>query len=232
MDEETIDVPISEESGNVPAEAPSEELNDATPAEKGEPATPAEPEADLFELPDGRKVDGVTLAKEWKENFLPDYTRKSQALAEAKNGNITTNKPSEDNPYADPEYVPQSYEEILKAAEERAIRAIEAKEIAKQEQYQAIENEVLTQLNAVKEIDPNVNENALFLHATKYGFKDLSVAYQNMKDFNQVIKNVQETTAKNIAKRNDPVSITPGGSGQRPDPSQFSNAMEYLRSLK
>ena len=49
---------------------------------------------------------------------------------------------------------------------------------------------------------------------------------------NQIVKSVQKTTADNIAKRNDPVSITPGATGQRPDPSQFSNAVEYMRSLK
>ena len=43
--------------------------------EKGE-------EAELFELPDGRKVDAKSLTREWKENFLPDYTKKAQRLAE------------------------------------------------------------------------------------------------------------------------------------------------------
>jgi len=39
-------------------------------------------EQELYDLPDGRKVDGKTLSKEWKENFYPDYTRKSQKLSE------------------------------------------------------------------------------------------------------------------------------------------------------
>jgi hypothetical protein len=38
-------------------------------------------EQELFELPDGRKVDGKTLSKEWKENFYPEFTRKSQQLS-------------------------------------------------------------------------------------------------------------------------------------------------------
>ena len=89
-----------------------------------------------------------------------------------------------------------------------------------------------TQLDTLKKADPALNENALFVHANKYGFKDLSVAYKNMKDMNALIKNTQEVTAKNIAKRADPVSITPGATGgQRPDPSMFENAAAYLRSI-
>jgi len=104
---------------------------------------------------------------------------------------------------------------------------------ARIESEMAIENEVVAQLNEVKAIDPNVNENALFLHANKYGFRDLKLAHQNMSDMSNVVKKTQTMTAQNIAKRNDPVNITPGGtSNQRPDPSQFSNSVEYLRSLK
>jgi hypothetical protein len=39
-------------------------------------------ETELFELPDGRKVDAATLSKEWKENFMPEFTKRSQTLAE------------------------------------------------------------------------------------------------------------------------------------------------------
>ena len=53
-----------------------------------------------------------------------------------------------------------------------------------------------------------------------------------MKDMSEVIKKAVKTTADNIQKRNDPVSITPGGTGNKPDPSQFATAQDYLRSLK
>lgn len=213
-------------------DAPSEPIAPAAPAEPTEPAQPAEPEAELYELPDGRKVDAGTLSREWKENFYPDYTRKSQELAKAKNPEPLPNNEPAKNPYADPTYVPQSYEEILKVAEERAVKAIEAKEQQRIDASQAIENAVATQLTEVKATDSSVNENALFLHATKYGFRDLKLAHQNMKDMSDTVKKVQTKTAQDIAKRNDPVSITPGGSGARPDPSNFENARDYLRSLK
>jgi hypothetical protein len=39
-------------------------------------------EENLFEMPDGKKVDAATLAKEWKENFYPEFTRRSQKLSD------------------------------------------------------------------------------------------------------------------------------------------------------
>jgi len=223
--EETIEVLPSEEGGNgLPPETPSVEPTPVTPTEPTEPVATTEPE--LYELPDGRKVDAETLSKEWKENFYPDYTRKSQALA------AKEQLPKPTSPLADPEYAPQSYEELAMEIEARTLAKLEAKEREQIEARQNIENEVVNQLTEVKKLEPNLNENALFLHATKYGFRDLKLAHQNMKDMQELTKSVQQTTVKNIAKRNDPVSISPGATGARSDPSQFENAREYLRSLK
>lgn len=226
MPEETVDVAPSADNGNVPAEAPSEQPKPETPPVV-EPAKPAEPE--LFELPDGRKVDAVTLSKEWKENFYPDYTRKSQELAKKAPEAPLQDKPT--NPYADPNYVPQTYEEIIKAAEQRALQAIEAKEQARIEHQKSIEDAVSGQLTEIRKSDPSLNENALFLHANKYGFRDLKAAHANMRDMSELAKKVQTKTAQDIAKRTDPVSVSPGASGQRPDPSHFATARDYLRSL-
>lgn len=234
MENENIEVIHSEEGGNgLPPQAPSETIKAEAPAEpevKVESGQPdPEPVSELYELPDGRKVDAETLSKEWKDNFYPDYTRKSQELAQVK---ATITKPEPADPVADPEWAPESYEELLKVAEQRALSAFEAKEQAKVDQQRAIEDAVSGQLESVKKIDPNVNENALFLHATKYGFRDLTIAHQNMRDMSELAKNVQKTTANNIAKRTDPVSVTPGATGNKPDPSQFGNAIDYLRSIK
>lgn len=233
METDSIAVAPSEENGNTPIETPSEPIAPiapVAPTEPTEPVTPTEPTVELFELPDGRKVDAGTLTKEWKENFLPDYTRKSQELAKVKPETLPNNEPAK-NKYEDPTYVPQSYEEILKVAESRALDAIEKKEQSRIEAAQAIENTVASQLAEVKKTEPDVNENALFLHATKYGFRDLKLAHQNMKDMSDMAKKVADTTVKNIAKRNDPVSITPGGTGNKPNPRDFLSATDYLRSL-
>ena len=120
---ESIEVAPSEDSGNVPAEAPSQPATPATPpAEPTEAvvppaeAAPAEPE--LYELPDGRKVDAETLAHEWKTNFMPDYTKKSQILAQR--GGQDISQPATPKVYEDPNYVPKDYAEIVRLAKEEA----------------------------------------------------------------------------------------------------------------
>lgn len=234
MPEDTMFVAPSAENGNIPVDAPSEPATEPAapavePKETTEPVVPTEPT--LYELPDGRKVDAETLATEFRENFLPEFTRKSQELSALKNPPITNPTPPT-NPYADPNYVPQTYEEIIAEAERRALDKFEGKQKAEAELQQTIEQEVANQLTEVKKADSKIDENALFLHATKYGFRDLRVAYQNMKDMNLIAKKVEQTTVKNITKRADPVSTANGQpNGTQPDPRAFGSARDYLRSL-
>lgn len=238
MPEELMEVQPSEDNGNVPIEAPKEEPTTETPAkveETVEPTVPTEGESkqELYDLPDGRKVSGEEVAEEYKK-LLSDYTRKSQELAKLSNNSETlkTNEPTEEKNYADPEWVPQTYAEIIELAKQEALRELEGREQAKIAEREAIENLVVQQLTEIKAVDPNVNENALFLHANKYGFRDLKLAHQNMKDMSEMIKKVQTTTAQNVAKRNDPVSVSHGAGAQKPDPSMFSTARDFIRSLK
>lgn len=218
MDPESIQAPSEE-----PVVETEPTIEPVTPTEPQESVQPTEPT--LYELPDGRKVDAETLSKEWKENFYPEYTRKSQELAQVKQTPQTA--PSEPKE----EWVPQTYEEIIEKAKQEVFRTIEQTEKQRVEAQQKIETEVLTQLESLKKVDPNLNENALFQHAMKYKFTDLQLAHQNMKDMNMLVKSVQETTAKNIAKRQDPVSITPGAGVGRPDPRAFGSATDFLRSI-
>ncbi len=244
----------SVENGNMPLDTPSQPETPApqeapTPAQPVAPEVPvteqppvaqptATPEGELHELPDGRKVDAATLAREWKENFLPDYTRKSQIIAAQRQQGqpaIIDNNPQQPaNPYADPNYIPKNYEEIIAVAEARAVQRIEETRTAEQQRVQAIEGQVTTQLNEIRATDPQLNENALFLHATKYGFQDLKAAHANMKDMNAMVKTVQQQTATNMQRRaNEPVATQPGQStGAKSDPSHFENARDYLQSLQ
>ena len=163
MSDESIDVAPSAENGNITTDAPSEPTETTAPVETKETVQPTEPT--LYDLPDGRKVDAATLAKEFKENFLPDYTRKSQTLAE-----IEKNKTKEvvEDPYAKPDYVPKSYREILDKAKAEAIEELEAKETARVEHEKSVETDISNQISALKTIDPKLNEEALFKHANEY----------------------------------------------------------------
>ena len=241
---ETIEALPSEDNGNVPVDvaevAPSvtaetkESTETVVPTEKVT-EQPTEPVVELYELPDGRKVDASTLTKEWKENFLPDYTRKSQELAKVKQPEtqLPENKPT--NPIDDPNWIPSSYAEVVKVTRDAIKAEQEAEQNERIERQNALENTVIAQLNEVKTLDPNVNESALFLHATKYGFNNLKFAHQNMKDMAEQAKVVQQTTVKNIAKRADPVSTASGGNaslGINLNPSDFETASDYLKALK
>lgn len=234
---ESIEVPPSEDNGNVPADsitppnpAPTEPAPVAVTTEETTPA----PEATLYELPDGRKVDAETLSREWKENFYPDYTRKSQKLAEVEKVTAPATVPpttQPTNPLTDPTYVPQTYAELAKVIRESTIEELRSQEQARVDEVKAIEDSVASQLTEIKTTDPTLNEDALFLHATKFGFRDLKLAHTNMQAMTQAVKDTKTITAKDIQKRNDPVSIKPGANGGNPNPSNFSNAREYLRSL-
>lgn len=229
MEEETIDVPRSDETmEEAPVETPSETVETTeTPAEIVEETVPTT-EPELFELPDGRKVDAGTVAQEYK-NLLTDYTKKSQTLAEIEKSKLPT--PTE-KPYTDPEWAPQTYAELIDIAKREINEERQQEQQSIIEQQQAVENQVIGELNEIKTSDPSLNENALFMHATKYGFKDLKLAHQNMKDMADVVKKTQQITADNITKRQDPVSVAPGASGQKLNPADFATAVEYMRALK
>jgi len=233
--EESIVVPPSEDNGNIPVDAPDGNgtpiIPTPNPADVTPPVQATTPpvEPELFELPDGRKVDAATVLQEYK-NLLPDYTRKSQALAakdRAGDPNITTNPT---DPFADPNFVPQSYAELAEAIRASTLREIEAKEQKAVDDRKAVEDAVTTQLTGLKASDPNLNENALFQHAVKYGFRDLKAAHQNMSDMNKLVKDTKQTTAKDIQRRSDPVSASPGATGARLDPSHFATAVDFLRA--
>lgn len=228
-----------------PAEEKKEEPSPEAPETKVE--APADPTPDttptvepvLYELPDGRKVDAETLAKEFKENFLPEFTRKSQALAEIerKKG---LNSPEDEGPaWKKPDYVPKDYGEVIEIAKQEAIRELQNASVAERERVEAVQKEVDTQLEDLKKIDPKLDENALFVHANKYGFRDLKQAHSNMADMKKALVDVEQRTVKNLKTREaDPISTGAGGeapdtSGYDPkEMSQFEGAAEYLAFIK
>lgn len=231
---------VQEETPSEPessTEAPAEEV----PAEEpqAEPEVPnAEPEEQLYELPDGRKVDAQTLQKEWKENFLPDYTRKSQKVAEYERGGQHINKTDEDLPaWKRPDYVPQSYAEIIEIAKQQAIEDLESSRKAEEARQSEIASKVDEQIADIKKDNPNLDESALFQHANKYHFSDLKLAYENMKEMKNAEVRTEQRVVKNLTKRKeDPVSgaPSPSGSDSGVNPNainQYGSALEFFRGI-
>lgn len=194
------------------------------------PVVPAEPE--LYDLPDGRKVDAATLAHEFKNNFMPDYTRKSQIAAQVAQQPPapvapqpqTTNAP-QTPPWRDPNWVPQTYAEVIDAAKQD-IQLDQARQNYEREQATAQINSMVDgQLAEIRKTEPNLSEDLLFQHALKYSFPDLNAAFKNMKDFNLAVKRTEAQTVKNIqARAEDPVAV------QTQQPSS-SNEIDYRRMV-
>ncbi len=192
---------------------------------------PADPE--LFELPDGRKVDALTLSKEWKENFLPEFTRKSQLLSDLK----PKVEPSTPTQWKDENWQPKSYGELIELAKAEVFGSLEAQNQQKIEQSKAVEDAVNGQLTEIRKLDPNLNENALFVHANKFKFTNLVAAYQNLQEIKNVATETEQRVLKNIKTRDaDPVSV-PGGNPNADDGydpranSQFSSAVEFYQRM-
>lgn len=209
-------------------ETPSEEpavvvLEVETPVD-----TPvAEPEK--FKMPDGRMLTGAEVKAEY-EKLLPDYTIKSQKLAELTKTDSNINNLPE---WKREGYVPKSYAEIIEIAESQALekmaKAGQAEEAKRAEIATSIENTVA----ALKVKDPKLDENALFVHANKYGFRDLNMAYENMAEMKRVATVTETRVLQGAAKKIDPIATRAGaGSGSAPRYAPAGSATEFLARLK
>lgn len=237
---------LSGGSESVPVtETPSETIIPAESTTTGEESLSDAPIAEakteeLLDLPDGRKVTAAEAMKEWKENFMPDYTKKAQRLAELEKANaVTIPAKEETDPWRDPNYVPQTYAEIIEAAKLEAVKEIERKTQNEQRAMQDAKQYVDTQLTEIRKIDPTLDENTLFSHANKYGFKDLKVAHANMVDMKKAILDTEQRTLKNIKTR-EAAPVAGTTTTKAPETpgidistvGKFSSAAEYLASLQ
>jgi len=230
-----VEKPTTETLSEVVPEVKMEETENPTPE------TPEEVKAEptLYETPDGRKVDADTLQREWKENFLPEFTRKSQRLAEIDREKELSNPENDIPAWKKDDYVPANYAEVIELAKKEAIQEIHNTYQAEQARVTAVQQEVDKQLAEIKKTDPKLDESSLFVHANKYGFHDLKAAHSNMVDMKKALVDVEQRTVKNLKTREaDPISTVHGGelsesSGYDPkEMSQFDGAADYLEFIK
>lgn len=186
----------------------------------------------LYKLPDGREVDAAGLKEEY-EKLLPEFTRRSQRLAELEGGNKDQdldNLPE----WKRPGYVPKSYAELVELGKQEALAEISRLSEAEEAQKAEVSKMVDATVAAIKAKDPNLDENALFAHANKFGFRDLNLAYENM----QTIKNVElaaEQRFKSTQKKPDPIATGGASSGSGAVTPRYTNAgsaAEFLTRLK
>jgi hypothetical protein len=234
---EPVDAPatpkeeVVEEAPETPEVLPEESTETDAPADTVEDAT----DDGMVTLPDGRKLPPKEAEKEYR-NLYSEFTRKSQRLSNYEKASEPINNQAKPDQEQE-QWVPETWEEVLERSKQE-IRADfqreQQEELASQKET---EDSIVSQLDEIKTTNPNVNENQLFSHAIKYGFRDLKAANSNMNDMQKSIKKATDMTAQNIQKRNaDPIS---GGSeggnisdGDVYDPSvRNMSAVDYLNSL-
>jgi len=219
--------------------SPEEPTKEETPVADPAPEVTPEPTEELFDLPDGRKVNAAGLKEEYQK-LLPEFTRRSQKLAEYEKGKKDINSDLEKEPeWKNPEYVPKTYGEIIELAKAEAINDIKKGYEEEQARTREITSQIDAEIAELKKLDPKLDENALFVHANKYGLQNLKFAYQNMTDMKKAIIDTEQKTIKNLKTREaDPVST-----GASPasidddgyDPSevgQYQSANEFLSLIK
>lgn len=193
------------------------------------------PQAPLYDLPDGRKVPGEVVKEEY-QNLLKDYTQKSQKLAAYEN----INKPKEDVPeWKRPEYVPQTYAEVIEIAQRQAIESIKNERLEEENRMKETAKFVDSQIAELRQTDPSLDENALFQHATKYGFRDLKSAHTNFRAIKDAELAAEQRTLKNLKARGiDPVTAASapgtdtGGIDYNAIAGRNESALDFLRRIK
>lgn len=234
-EETPVEEPKVEETPS-PEEPKEEETPEADPA----PEVTPEPEAELFDLPDGRKVTAAELKEEYQK-LLPEFTRKSQKLAEyEKGGKKDINSDLEKEPeWKNPDYIPKTYAEIIELAKAEAINELKRGVEEEQARTREITAQIDAEIAELKKLDPKLDENALFVHANKYGLQNLKFAYQNMTDMKKAIVETEQKTIKNLKTREaDPVSTgaSPASTeddGYDPDDvGQYQSASDFLARIK
>lgn len=235
--------PVVENPTPSEVETPEKETTPESEPEVVTPETETPKEENLMELPDGRKVTPAEFQKQWKEHFYPEFTRKSQKLAEYEKGNPPKSditKPEDKNePWKDPNYEPKTYAEIIEIATREAEARIAQKYEAEASARKELEDRVTRDIEEIKKLDPNLDESKLFAHANKYGFTDLKLAYSNFADVQKMLTSKEQQVIQNVKKRETPVAgkNTPATNISsdeidRSSINRFESASDYLRSIK
>lgn len=73
---ESVEAGVAADPEAATADTDNQETQDTKQSDDGESGK----DENLYTLPDGREVDAETLSKEWKENFYPEFTKRSQEL--------------------------------------------------------------------------------------------------------------------------------------------------------
>lgn len=187
-----VETPVETEPGDIPVDPAVE-----TPAEVPQEAPVVEQE--LFDLPDGRKVDAETLAKEWRDNFMPEYTRKSQLVAELKKAPEAAPKP--ESLLDKEDWAPSSTRELADAMKMEIWQSIQEEATREEREAKAREDFVEKEKEYLKGVDPNVNIPQVMAYAAKRSHTSLVTAYNALQDIEEAARRAEDRVQKNLKLR-------------------------------
>ena len=177
----------------------------ATPPAGGEP-TPS-----TFKLPDGRELPGDKVVEEYNK-LLGDYTQKSQRLSELEKPTQTPDG-TEDR-WRNPEYKPQTWDEVLGEAERRALARIEARDQERtaqtqkeQQQRDVVNKQIDDAVVKIKETDKELDEKDMFAYAAEQAkqgvqYSTVDGLYSHYKEVQQARRSGEANAMRNMANRN------------------------------
>lgn len=196
----------------------------------GQPAGKGEGES-LYQMPDGRELSGEQVLEEYK-NLQTDYTKKATLLAE-----LTKPKEVTQDPWKDPSYSPQSWDEVLGAAEQRVLAKIKSEqEVLSQQQAQEtadrqkISDEVDKSVAEIKKTDKELNEDDMFTFAAEKAKKGVQYTtvdslYEDYKMIREARKQGQQDALRNMANRQN---LNMGSAGpQGPAPVNLADLRKH-----
>ena len=224
MEDETTVVPETAETvEETVEETPEVQPETETETEETETKT----EEGLYELPDGRKLTGEQVKEEYLK-LNSEFTRKSQELARAKNPpQAEPNKQEAQHPWDDPNWQPKTYRELMDAQARYMATLSEAEQAKERQAREQVSSWVQTQVEEIRKLEPELNEDLLFAHATKYGHNDLMGAYRSMKDMKLAVKSTEQKVVANMTKRNADGPVSEGTDQPDGEPTY----QQYLESL-
>lgn len=197
-------------TNQVPAEQiPAPETQVTQPNDQGTPndGNPSqEPVGGLVRLPDGRSVP-IAMAEQVFASLQADHTRKSQKAAELERQLQQLQTPKE------PEvFEPQTWDDVIKKAKAEALSELQAQSQAERQR----EEQLNAEIDAIKQIDPNLNEESVYDFANKQNemfgitFPNFGSAYKAYKDRQEYEAITERRLMEQIkAKQADPIAATP-----------------------
>jgi hypothetical protein len=170
--------------------------------------------------------------------LLPDYTRKSQTLAEIEKNKGQEAQKQELAPYEREDWEPKNYAELAKAIKTAEDRG-HTRALSELQRMDAERNDVKQQvddfIDEARRSDPDFDEDDFYRYANRLGFplktvEDLKPVFSAYQETNLAkAKGIQKGRTGKESRTDDKVNAPRGGTPQGPDFSDIRSGRGGIR---